>query len=28
VQKRAVVHFNEAGRKPLILEYAKLEPAG
>ncbi len=28
VQRRAVVQFNEVGRKPLILEYAKLEPAG
>jgi DNA helicase-2/ATP-dependent DNA helicase PcrA len=28
VQKRAVIHFNTAGRKPLMLEYAKLEPVG
>jgi hypothetical protein len=28
MQKRAVVHCNEPGRKPLMLAYAKLEPAG
>ncbi len=28
VQAKAVVDFNEAGRKTLILEYAKLEPVG
>ncbi len=28
VQAKAVVDFNAAGRKTLILEYAKLEPVG
>jgi DNA helicase-2/ATP-dependent DNA helicase PcrA len=27
-QTRAIVEFNAAGRKTLILEYARLEPVG